>query len=267
MEDPPPPVTLWEAQYAYEARRPGEVSLLPGDLLEVPKGDQQGAPGWLLGTSRRTGQSGYFPASFVRTAAGPVPAARAREEGNDSGYCELGASPAAPPVQAPRRRREHRLVDLFLVTPALCTHYKIHAKGDKEGTDLTLSCLPESGRGGGPSGRAGPHVRAVGCPREQSLRAGRKAPLFLSPSLLAASASDPRRSNRQGDVSRVPARWGHGGEAGDARVSSQDGYSPKARNGALRLAVGQLGARFPRPKGLIREVERAAPTIPPSSRS
>ncbi|CAN8010897.1 unnamed protein product, partial [Ixodes pacificus] len=122
MEDPPPPVTLWEAQYAYEARRPGEVSLLPGDLLEVPKGDQQGAPGWLLGTSRRTGQSGYFPASFVRTAAGPVPAARAREEGNDSGYCELGASPAAPPVQAPRRRREHRLVDLFLVTPALCTH-------------------------------------------------------------------------------------------------------------------------------------------------
>ncbi|CAN8028621.1 unnamed protein product [Ixodes persulcatus] len=64
MEDPPPPVTLWEAQYAYEARRPGEVSLLPGDLLEVPKGDQQGAPGWLLGTSRRTGQSGYFPASF-----------------------------------------------------------------------------------------------------------------------------------------------------------------------------------------------------------
>ncbi|KAG0434654.1 hypothetical protein HPB47_018965 [Ixodes persulcatus] len=39
-------------------------------------------------------------------------------------------------------------------------------------------------------------------------RAGRKAPLFLSPPLLAASDSDPRRSNRQGDVSRVPARPG-----------------------------------------------------------
>ncbi|CAN7941376.1 unnamed protein product [Ixodes hexagonus] len=62
MEEPS--VTLWEAQYVYEAHHPGEVSLCPGDLLEVSKGDQKGAPGWLLGVSRRTGQSGYFPASY-----------------------------------------------------------------------------------------------------------------------------------------------------------------------------------------------------------
>ncbi|KAG0443979.1 hypothetical protein HPB47_014320 [Ixodes persulcatus] len=146
--------------------------------------------------------------------------------------------------------------------------HKIHAKGDKEGTDLTLSCLPESGRGGGPSGRAGPHVRAVGCPREQSPRAGAQGPA-LSFSLSAGGLSlGPKEVQPPGGRFACPRKvGGHGGEAGDARVSSQDGCSPKARNGALRLAVGQLGARFPRPKGLIREVERAAPTIPPSSRS
>lgn len=91
-------MTLWEALYAYQGRRAGELSLQPGDLVEAAKGAEL-PRGWLLGTNRCTGVSGYLPASYVRpldaSAVQLLPPLRVREEGNDSGYCEL--VPASPP--------------------------------------------------------------------------------------------------------------------------------------------------------------------------
>uniref|UniRef100_A0A6B0UBJ9 Putative secreted protein n=1 Tax=Ixodes ricinus TaxID=34613 RepID=A0A6B0UBJ9_IXORI len=71
--------------------------------------------------------------------------------------------------------------------------------------------------------------------------------LSFSLSLLAASASDPRRSNRQGDVSRAPAGWGARGGGRRCEGKQARWRSSEARNGALRLPVGQLGVLFPRP--------------------
>lgn len=92
----------WVALYPYQARRPDELSVSAGERLRVWPQQQQ--PGWLLGCSLRTGAKGYLPAAYARPAGL-----------DDSGYSEQVSCGSPLPFT-------HALVDLFLVTPALCSH-------------------------------------------------------------------------------------------------------------------------------------------------
>lgn len=92
----------WVALYPYQARRPDELSVSAGERLRVWPQQQQ--PGWLLGCSLRTGAKGYLPAAYARPAGL-----------DDSGYSEQVSCGSPLPFT-------HVLVDLFLVTPALCSH-------------------------------------------------------------------------------------------------------------------------------------------------
>lgn len=93
----------WVALYPYQARRPDELSVSAGERLRVWPQQQQ--PGWLLGCSLRTGAKGYLPAAYARPAGL-----------DDSGYSEQ-VSCGSPPSFT------HVLLDLFLVTPVLCSHW------------------------------------------------------------------------------------------------------------------------------------------------
>ncbi|KAK8768064.1 hypothetical protein V5799_005154 [Amblyomma americanum] len=94
----------WVTMYPYQARRPDELSVEAGERLRIWPQQQQTQPGWLLGCSLRSGAKGYLPAAYAR----PVGL-------DDSGYSEQVS--CSPPAEA-----AHVMLDLFLVTPVLCSH-------------------------------------------------------------------------------------------------------------------------------------------------
>lgn len=101
-------IAFYRSQYKYTKSDDSELSLEVGDILEVKKpfhqleGTEENPEGWVLGRNQRTGESGYFPGTFVEylrtelvAPVTPVPqrpvprpevAARNVEEKDDSGY-------------------------------------------------------------------------------------------------------------------------------------------------------------------------------------
>ena len=65
----------YRALFEYKRERGDDISLLPGDLLTVPKatgvagdhqeGNERSPRGWLHGTNERTKDTGDFPGTFV----------------------------------------------------------------------------------------------------------------------------------------------------------------------------------------------------------
>ena len=66
----------YRALFEYKRERGDDISLLPGDLLAVPKatvvaghdhqeGNDRSPRGWLHGTNERTKETGDFPGTFV----------------------------------------------------------------------------------------------------------------------------------------------------------------------------------------------------------
>ncbi|XP_062308259.1 phosphatidylinositol 3-kinase regulatory subunit alpha-like [Osmerus eperlanus] len=65
----------YRALFEYKRERGDDISLLPGDLLTVPKatgvagdhqeGNERSPRGWLHGTNERTKETGDFPGTFV----------------------------------------------------------------------------------------------------------------------------------------------------------------------------------------------------------
>lgn len=65
-------ILYYRSQYNYTKVEPIEISLHERDILEVRKpfqftleGTESSPEGWLLGTNQRTGETGYFPGTYV----------------------------------------------------------------------------------------------------------------------------------------------------------------------------------------------------------
>ena len=57
--------TVW-VDYPYEAHLPDELTLSPGDVVEVTNWDLESRPKWAKGRIRSTGEEGFFYTDFVR---------------------------------------------------------------------------------------------------------------------------------------------------------------------------------------------------------
>ncbi|XP_067141065.1 intersectin-1 isoform X2 [Centruroides vittatus] len=75
-------VTKYRAIYAFEARNPDELSIMPGDVILVPEG-QSSEPGWLGGELH--GKKGWFPEAYAEKIESTA-------VGEDKGIADISSS-------------------------------------------------------------------------------------------------------------------------------------------------------------------------------